>query len=187
MALVFMPNSPSLLIAAGTLWIMDASINISMEPFRAFVGDMLPDEQRTLGFTMQSFFIGTGAFVASWMPYILANWLHFSNSAPVGQLPQTVRYSFLFGGLVFISAVLWTVFSTREYSPEEMAQFEDTDIQDTREIIEKHEPVSRYLRRGIAWTLSGLILILPIWYFHLEKELYILAGGLGLFRDPSDA
>ena len=180
-ALIFMPNSPNLLIAAGTLWIMDASINISMEPFRAFVGDMLPDEQRTLGFTMQSFFIGTGAFVASWMPYILANWLHISNTAPEGQIPDTVKYSFLFGGAAFILAVLWTVISTREYSPEELDSFEDTMRQDTTAIIEENDPVSRYLRRGLIWTVFGALLVIPIYHYRLEKELYILSAGFALF------
>src|SRR3970040_929698 len=83
-AIIFMPNSPTLWVAAGMLWIMDASINISMEPFRAFVGDMLPSEQRTTGFAMQSFFIGTGAVVASMLPWLLTSHLHVSNQAPAG-------------------------------------------------------------------------------------------------------
>ncbi|NOR34734.1 MAG: MFS transporter, partial [Bacteroidales bacterium] len=115
-ALIFMPNSPSLWIAVGMLWIMDASINITMEPFRAFVGDMLPNEQRTKGFTMQSFFIGIGAFVASWLPYMLSEWFNISNTAPEGEIPQTVVLSFYLGGAVFLLAVLWTVFRTKEYS-----------------------------------------------------------------------
>jgi maltose/moltooligosaccharide transporter len=108
-ALFLMPNSPSLWIAVGMLWIMDASINISMEPFRAFVGDMLPAEQRTQGFTMQSFFIGIGAFAASWLPYALSEWFNISNTAPEGEIPQTVRLSLYIGGAVLFLAVLWTV------------------------------------------------------------------------------
>lgn len=181
LALIFMPNSPSLWVAAGMLWIMDASINISMEPFRAFVGDMLPDDQRTLGFTMQSFFIGIGAFVASWMPYILANWLNFSNTAPPGQIPQTVKYSFYFGGAVFLLAVIWTVFRTREYSPEEMESFEDVNQPVDKDVPETTEPWNKYLRRGIIWTLVGAISSWPIIYYNLEKELYILSMGLALF------
>lgn len=181
-ALLFMPNSPTLWIAAGTLWIMDASINITMEPFRAFVGDMLPENQRTLGFTMQSFFIGIGAFVASWMPYVMANWLGFSNvPANPGELPQTVIYSFYFGGAVFLMAVAWTVFKTKEYSPEELASFEGKDQKAKLTIAEDTEPTSKYLRRGIIWTAIGLILILPVYYYKLEKELYILALGFGVF------
>ncbi len=180
MALIIMPNSPALWFAAGMLWIMDASINISMEPFRAFVGDMLPDEQRTLGFTMQSFFIGIGAFVASWLPYMLANWLNIPNTAPEGQIPPTVIYSFYLGGAVFLLAVLWTVFTSREYSPDEMKRFEskaDTLVRET----ETTEPWRYYLKRGIIWLLAGGVITLPILQFRMEKELYILAGGLALF------
>ncbi len=179
LALLIMPNSPSLWIAAGMLWIMDASINISMEPFRAFVGDMLPDEQRTLGFTMQSFFIGIGAFVASWLPYILANWLNIPNTAEHG-LPPTVIYSFYFGGAVFLCAVMWTVFTTKEYSPEEMKKFESQQDKEIRE-DQTTEPAGTYIRRGIIWLIAGAIIAYPVYYFKLEKELYILAGGLILF------
>jgi maltose/moltooligosaccharide transporter len=178
-ALLFMPNSPALWIAAGTLWIMDASINISMEPFRAFVGDMLPDEQRTLGFTMQSFFIGIGAFVASWLPYVMANWLNIPNEAEHG-LPPSVIYSFYLGGAVFLSAVLWTVFSSREYSPEELKRFETaTDKAVLRQI--EAEPSRKYAVRGILWLLTGIIIALPVYFYTLEKELYILSGGLVVF------
>ena len=181
-ALFLMPNSPSLWIAVGMLWIMDASINISMEPFRAFVGDMLPDEQRTLGFTMQSFFIGIGAFIASWLPYVLSEWLHISNTAPEGELPQTVRLSFYLGGAIFLIAVLWTVFRTKEYSPEELKSFEEAKVERERPKEEKDvEPHSKYLRRGMIWTVVGLLIAWPIHRFALEKELYILAGGFGLF------
>mgnify|MGYP000550190900 CR=1 FL=1 len=124
LALIVMPNSPYLWVAAGMLWIMDASINISMEPFRAFVGDNLPKHQRTLGFAMQSFFIGIGAIVASALPWMMANWFEVSNTAGPGQIPDTVKWSFYLGGVVFLAAVSWTVFSSREYSPEEIAEFE---------------------------------------------------------------
>jgi maltose/moltooligosaccharide transporter len=176
-----MPNSPTLWIAAGMLWIMDASINISMEPFRAFVGDMLPNEQRTLGFTMQSFFIGVGAFIASWMPYVMANWLNFSNTAPEGQIPQTVKYSFYFGGAVFLLAVLWTVLRTKEYSPEELKSFGEEGSEDIKSYTDTTETPSKYLRRGIIWTLVGLIAIYPVFHYQLEEELYILAAGFGIF------
>jgi maltose/moltooligosaccharide transporter len=179
LALLVMPNSPTLWIAAGMLWIMDASINISMEPFRAFVGDMLPDEQRTIGFTMQSFFIGIGAYVAGWLPYMLAHWFHVPNEAKHG-LPLTVIYSFYIGGAVFLCAVLWTVFSTKEYSPEEMKRFESAEDKVIRERITT-EPDKTYIRRGLIWLLAGLIFAFPVYYFTLEKELYILSGGLLLF------
>jgi maltose/moltooligosaccharide transporter len=181
LALILMPNSPSLWVAAGMLWIMDASINISMEPFRAFVGDMLPENQRTFGFTMQSFFIGIGAFIASWMPYVMDKWLHFSNEAPAGVIPETVKYSFYFGGAVFLIAVLWTVFSTKEYSPEQMAAFEKNKSEAKQQNQEKADAVEKYYLRGAIWTLASVILAIPIYYFKLEKELYILIFGLLAF------
>ena len=180
-ALILMPNSPGLWIAVGMLWIMDASINISMEPFRAFVGDMLPSQQRTQGFTMQSFFIGIGAFVASWLPYILTEWFNISNTAPEGEIPQTVRLSFYLGGGVFLLAVLWTVLRTREYSPEELKGFEEEKRVGTKEETEPVEPLQKYLRRGIIWTVVGCIIAWPIYHYSMEKELYILAGGFGIF------
>ncbi|PLX12710.1 MAG: MFS transporter, partial [Marinilabiliales bacterium] len=109
-ALFIMPNSSMLWIAIGMLWIMDASINISMEPFRAFVGDMLPSKQRTHGFAMQSFFIGIGAIIASVLPWVMTNWLNIENSAPEGVIPPSVKFSFYIGGIVFLLAVIWTVF-----------------------------------------------------------------------------
>ena len=121
--LIIMPHSPALWVAAGTLWLLDGSINISMEPFRAYVGDKLPDEQRTSGFAMQSFFIGTGAVVASMLPYIFTNWLGVSNVAPEGQIPDSVKYSFYIGAVAFISAVVWTVVRSKEYPPENMEEF----------------------------------------------------------------
>lgn len=122
-ALIAMPNSPTLWIAAGMLWLMDGSINISMEPFRAFVGDKLPDDQRTKGFAMQSFFIGTGAVVASMLPYIFTNWFDVSNTAPEGIIPDSVRYSFYMGAAAFLGAVVWTVVKAKEYPPEDMEAF----------------------------------------------------------------
>jgi maltose/moltooligosaccharide transporter len=116
-ALIFMPNSPTLWIAAGMLWIMDASINVSMEPFRAFVGDMLPNEQRTQGFTMQSFFIGIGAVVASALPWMMTNWFGIENTAPEGVIPDSVKFAFYLGAIAFFAAVAVTVFSTKEYKP----------------------------------------------------------------------
>lgn len=122
-ALIIMPNSPTLWIAAGTLWLMDGSINISMEPFRAYVGDMLPDEQRTKGFAMQSFFIGTGAVVASMLPYILTNIFDVPNTAPEGEIPASVRWSFYLGAMAFLGAVLWTVARSTEYPPDDIDAF----------------------------------------------------------------
>ncbi len=119
-ALFLMPNSAALWMAVVMLWLMDASINISMEPFRAFVGDMLPNEQRTSGFAMQSFFIGLGAIIASALPYIMTNWLGISNVAEEGGIPDSVKWSFYIGGIAYFLAVMWTVFKTEEYPPDDI-------------------------------------------------------------------
>jgi maltose/moltooligosaccharide transporter len=121
-ALFFMPTSSTLWMAASLLWILDASINISMEPFRAFVADKLDVTQRTAGFVMQSFFIGIGATFANALPYILSQ-LGVTGSTASG-IPLTVKYSFQAGAVVFLLAVLWTVFTTTEFPPEDMAAFE---------------------------------------------------------------
>lgn len=123
-ALIFMPNSPALWFAAGMLWILDASINISMEPFRALVADKLPSEQRTMGFAVQTFFIGVGAVVASALPYVMTNWFSVANTAAPGEIPPSVTLSFYIGAVVFFLTVLWTVLRTREYPPADMEAFE---------------------------------------------------------------
>jgi maltose/moltooligosaccharide transporter len=125
LALIAMPNSPSLWVAAGLLWILDASVNVSMEPFRAFVGDMLPKEQRKSGFAMQSLLIGLGAVLSSALPFILTNGFGVSKEATVeSPVPPAVKLAFYIGAGVFISAVLVTILSTREYPPDDMEEFE---------------------------------------------------------------
>jgi maltose/moltooligosaccharide transporter len=124
LALTVMPHVSALWMAAGMLWIMDSSINISMEPFRALVGDLLPSNQRTAGFGFQTFFIGIGAVVGSLLPYIYTNYFHFSNVAPAGQIAPSLKYAFYTGGLVYFIAVAWTVFTTKEYPPVDLAEFE---------------------------------------------------------------
>jgi maltose/moltooligosaccharide transporter len=123
-ALLFMPNSSTLWMAAGLLWVLDASINISMEPFRAFVADLLPEEQRTRGFAMQSLFIGLGAVVASVLPWLLRNVFHVTQAAGETRLiPTTTRLSFYIGAAAFFGAVLWTILSTKEYPPDDLEEF----------------------------------------------------------------
>lgn len=181
-ALILMPNSPVLWVAAGMLWIMDASINISMEPFRAFVGDNLPSEQRTTGFAMQSFFIGTGAVIASLLPYILTNWFGVENTAAEGVIPPSVKWSFYIGAAVFISTVIWTVFRSKEYSPEEMASFDDQRGEYNEENRDSGPfPAARFLKSGIIWAIAGAIIVALIYMVKLEKELYILGIGLAGF------
>jgi maltose/moltooligosaccharide transporter len=184
LALFVMPNSSALWIAAGMLWIMDASINVSMEPFRAFVGDMLPEKQRTMGFAMQSFFIGIGAVVASSLPYVLTNWFGVPNVAPEGVIPPSVKWAFYIGGVVFLSAVLVTVIKTREYSPKELADFEKKDHNDTSSVsaaFDKPVPNSLFAKVGFLFGLIGLTVVLVTRYLNLEKELYVMGYVLLLF------
>ena len=124
LTLIAMPNSGAVWMAAGLLWILDASINVTMEPFRAFVGDLLPREQRKSGFAMQSLLIGLGAVLSSALPYMLTNWFAVTNSAGEGVIPRTVRLSFYIGSGIFLLAVLYTIFSTKEYPPENVADFQ---------------------------------------------------------------
>jgi maltose/moltooligosaccharide transporter len=122
LALLVMPTSSALWMAAGLLWILDASINISMEPFRAFVADLLPPADRTRGFAMQSLFIGLGAVIASAMPWMLTNWFGVGPSTP-GTIPTTVRLSFFIGSAAFLGAVLYTILTTKEHPPENLEEF----------------------------------------------------------------
>jgi len=130
LALIAMPNSSALWMAAGVLWIMDASINISMEPFRAFVGDMLPNRQRTQGFAVQTFFIGVGSVIASALPFMLTNWFGVANTAPEGQIPPSVVWAFYLGAFAFFVCVLWTVMRSFEYSPQELKEFSEGDYEE---------------------------------------------------------
>ena len=181
LALFAMPNSPYLWVAAGMLWIMDASINISMEPFRAFVGDNLPKQQRTLGFAMQSFFIGIGAIVASALPWMMTNWFDVSNTAAAGQIPDSVKWSFYLGGVVFLLAVLWTVFASKEYSPEEIAEFEENEGSAGDASEPPLRSVSSYRKGGLAWVLVGAVFTTWVAAGDLDKQLYILAIGVTAF------
>lgn len=183
LALFMMPNSPTLWIAAGTLWIMDASINVSMEPFRAFVGDNLPAEQRTLGFVMQSFFIGTGAVVGSVLPYLFTNVLGLSNTAAEGIIPDSVKWSFYIGGIVFLLSVLWTIFKTTEYTPEELLAFETESKNDKKNIVvdiqsESGSNIKKQLFLGLLLTVTGSLVTFLVFKNSLAKELYILFVGL---------
>jgi maltose/moltooligosaccharide transporter len=118
-----MPNSAALWMAVAVLWMMDAAINVSMEPFRAFVGDKLDESQRTAGFAMQTFFIGVGAVIASMLPTIFTEWLRVSNVPVGGAIPDSVRYSFYIGAAVFLLSVSWTVLTADELPPEDVESF----------------------------------------------------------------
>jgi maltose/moltooligosaccharide transporter len=123
-ALFFMPNSTAIWMAVTFLWMLDASVNISMEPFRAFVADKLNPDQRTVGFVMQSFFIGAGAAIASALPWMFREVFGIADVAAPGQIALTVKYSFQLGAAILLAAILWTVVTSKEYPPEDMAEFE---------------------------------------------------------------
>jgi maltose/moltooligosaccharide transporter len=182
-ALVLMPNVSALWMAAGLLWILDASINISMEPFRAFVGDMLPSEQRTLGFAMQSFFIGLGSVIASLLPWALATWLGVANEAAPGEIPATVTYSFYAGGVVFLAAICWTVFRTREYDPDQVARFAAADhaAGEASDVAAAPPSPEAFFRPAPWWAAAGAVITVLVAYLGFEKELYILGAGLITF------
>jgi maltose/moltooligosaccharide transporter len=123
---IFIAFMPALWVGAGMLMIMDASFNVAMEPFRALVGDNLRADQHTLGFSVQTALIGIGAVVGSWLPYVLTNWFRVSNLATdTSAIPQNLIYSFIIGALILVGAILVTIFTTNEYSPEELEQFTD--------------------------------------------------------------
>jgi maltose/moltooligosaccharide transporter len=180
-SLCFMPNSSFLFMAAGTLWIMDASINVSMEPFRAFVGDLLPPSQRTAGFAMQSFFIGVGAIVASYLPWIFNRFFDISNTASnPGEISDNVTYSFYAGAVVLFITVMWTVFSSKEYPPTP----EEAIALKSKEKINISEPErfqKKFFKTGSVLMVIGAILSVLIFTFSAEKELYVLAVGVMIF------
>jgi maltose/moltooligosaccharide transporter len=175
LSLLVMPNSPFLWVAAGMLWIMDGSINMCMQPFRAFIGDMLPEDQQTKGYAVQTFFIGISSVVASLMPYILANWLGVENTAPAGQIPPSVRWSFYSGGVVFLLAVIWTIIRTKEYSPEEMAAFSAEKGEDLNESADLQINTKSYNTQGLALFIGGLIITGLVYMLKLYAGLYILS------------
>lgn len=191
LALAIITNSPTWIFATVMLWIMDASINISMEPFRAFVGDMLSSEQRTSGFAMQSFFIGVGAVIGSFLPWILANWFNVPEVPAEGKLiPFNLKLSFYIGSAVLLLAVLWTIIRTKEYSPAELEEFEKGERIARGEITEEKTAASavseaarnvNFYRPGIIWLAVGLVLTFILSRVNLEKELYVVTGGISFF------
>ena len=181
LALILMPNSPWLWVAAGTLWILDASINITMEPFRALVGDMLPDRQRSFGFALQSLFIGVGAVVASALPWILANWGGVSNVAADGGLPDSVKWAFYFGAAAFIAAVIWTVASTKEYSPAELTEFSGSHATDAAASPIDTRSARQYRASGTLWLLAGSFFSIAVAVFGWDGQLHVPGVGGAAF------
>ena len=175
-ALLLMPNAgvfahylPPMFIGAGFLMMMDASINVAMEPFRALVGDMLPAEQTTQGFSIQTFLIGVGAVVGSWLPYMLAEWFGISKIAPEGGIPDNVVFSFYIGAAVLIISILWTVFTTKEYSPQQLAEFHQEETKEEKaklsDIFRDFVHMPKTMRRlGLVQFFSWIALF-GMWVF----------------------
>ena len=174
-ALFGMPNADMLLIAAVMLWLLDASLNITMEPFRAFVGDMVRADQRASGYSVQTMFIGAGAVIGSLAPIILTQ-LGVSNTAPEGVIPPSVRYAFYIGAVAIFLAVLWTVVMTKEYSPAQMRIFNGENESDAAQHSARLAPQSGLLWLGVGAALLALVVVL-----NLDKQLYVLGGGLAAF------
>jgi maltose/moltooligosaccharide transporter len=171
MALILMPRCSALWMAAGLLWILDASINISMQPFRAFVSDLLPESQCTRGFAMQSLLIGLSTVIASALPYLLTNVFHLTQTRAAGTIPFTVRLSFYVGAAAFLGAVLWTVFTTKEYPPENMAEFRKQKAEragiaaGAREILASVRQMPRTMRQ-LAWVqISTWLGLFCMWLY----------------------
>ncbi len=188
-ALLAMPNASALWMAAGLLWVMDASINISMEPFRAFVADLLPDEQRTRGFAMQALFIGLGAVVASMMPWLLGSVFHVQSEHTepgVKVIPLAVRLSFYAGAVAFLSAVLYTIFTTKEYPPDDMEAFKKMKAEKTSivkvvtEIVGDARAMPQTMRR-LAWVqLFTWLGLFCMWlYFGVAVARNVFGGTPG--------
>ena len=181
-SLFLMPLAPAfaapLLFSAALLWVLDASLNISMEPFRAFVGDMLDRSQHATGYAVQTAFIGAGAVVAAIFPWLLEQ-VGVSNIAPPGEIPDTVRFSFWAGAVALFLAIGWTVVSTKEYSPEEMAAFE------AEREVEKSEPMRALAAKNygsaILWIVLGAGVAAAVAPLGLEKEIYLLGGLMATY------
>ena len=192
LALIIMPNSavlattlPPILIGAGMLMIMDASFNVAMEPFRALVADNLPDQQRGLGFSVQTFLIGLGAVIGSWLPYIFAEFFGVSKTAAVGQIPDNVIYSFYVGAFFLIGTIVWTVATTKEYAPEEYAKFYPPDVLEEEQkglqaIIKDFRQMPQTMKQlGLVQFFSWFALF-SMWVFTtpaIAQHVYKVAPG----------
>ncbi|QDZ07148.1 SLC45 family MFS transporter [Sphingomonas panacisoli] len=175
LALLGMPNASVLIAAALLLWMLDASINVSMEPFRAFVGDMVAPSQRTAGYAFQTAFIGAGAVVGSLAPFAMAK-LGVSNVAAAGGIPDSVRYSFYLGAVAIFGAVLWTVLTTREYPPEQMQAFGDAQAQYHASSFSDASLPKILTTAGVVLIFLGALLTGTIYRWSLERDLYVLGG-----------
>jgi maltose/moltooligosaccharide transporter len=171
-ALIAMPNSTALWFAAGMLWILDASVNVSMEPLRALVADNLPVSQRSSGYAMQVFFISMGSVVANMLPWLLTR-LGVSNASAGGAIPQTVRYSFYVGAMFLVITMLWTVITSREYPEEAMRRLGNTQMMSQLTVNR-----AKMRRGGLVWLGVGGTGLTLATVSHLGREFDLLTGGM---------
>ena len=187
-ALFFMPNSPTVWIAAGTLWILDSCINISMEPFRAFVADNLNEKQRSRGYAMQSMFIGGASFIAGFLPTLLVDWFGVSRQKINGGIPENIVWSFYIGSAVFLLAVIYTVFKSKEYPPDEtseQAKLQSENI--LREIVSAIGNMPSQMKRLAMvqfLTWPGLFLM---WFYYSTGVAVNIFGGNASSSEGTDA
>ncbi len=187
-ALIFMPHSSGLWMAAGLLWVLDVFGNVAMEPFRAFVTDKLPDAQVNRGFVMQSLMIGFGGSVASALPWLMKNVFQVANTAQQGSIPENVKWSFYIGAFFFLSAVLYTVFTTKEYPPSDMG-FRDKikesnrgfggGVKEIKEALSNMPARMRIVSLVQFFTWPGLFLM---WFYYTTAVAVNVFGG----KDASD-
>ena len=187
LGLFVMPSSSALWMAAGMLWIIDSSLNITMEPFRAFVGDMLPKRQRATGFAAQSFFIGIGGVVGSSLPHLIAWMLGPETASADGGLPLNIKMTFYVGATLLLIAVLITVFTTREFPPEELKAYEEQDAMERGITLADLTPlpsapsVKTWFNLGILFMVAGGLFSLLVLAQSWDKQLYVLGGGFFAF------
>jgi maltose/moltooligosaccharide transporter len=176
-ALIIMPHSSMLWMAAGLLWVLDVFGNVAMEPFRAFVADKLPDSQLNRGFIMQSLMIGLGGCIASALPWMMRNWFGLQNTAAKGVIPENVKFSFYIGAFFFLSAVLYTVFTTKEYPPADASYKEKKSGGGMKEIfsaIRNMPPRMRIVSLVQFFTWPGLFLM---WFYYAIAVAYHVFGA----------
>ena len=177
LALVLLPNMPALWMAAITFWLLDSAFNVAVEPFRAFAGDMLPAEQRTRGYAMQGVFIGAGAVLGSIAPWVFTK-LGVPNEAAAGIVPDSVRWSFYIGAAAFVLAICYTVFTTKEYSPQQLASFREPASLFRNDVVSKPTGPGTFSRWGGLLLLLGAAACAGIYFTKQAWQLYVLGGGL---------
>ena len=182
-ALIFMPHSPQLWMAAGLLWVLDTFGNVAMEPFRAFVADKLPDSQLNRGFIMQSLMIGLGGSIASALPWMMRNWFGMENTAAEGVIADNVKFSFYIGAFFFLSAVLYTVFTTKEYPPSDIGYKDKikesnkgfaSGVKEIFSAIGNMPPRMRIIALVQFFTWPGLFLM---WFYYSVAVAYNVFGA----------